>query len=99
MLRYLSTQYPTKISSHPQDRKGDIKGKKGDDSKSKDKDNNNTGTAGAHVGEVTIPQDLTAPSDGSSTGAHVSKVAEPEHIPLMMLFGVEPIQVTCQLTP
>ena len=50
--------------------------KKGDDSKSKDSDSTTTGTVGAHVGEVMTPQDATAPSKGSSIGAHVSKIAK-----------------------
>ena len=40
-------------------------------------DNNNIGTAGAHIGELTTYQDSNAHSDGSSIGAHVSKVEEP----------------------
>ena len=50
--------------------------KKGDNSKSEDKDITTTGTAGAHVGEVTTSQDATAPSDGSSIGAHISGIVE-----------------------
>ena len=50
--------------------------KKGDDSKSEDKDSTTTGTAGAHVGEVTTPQYSTTPSKGASIGAHVSEIAE-----------------------
>ena len=34
------------------------------------------GTAGAHIGEVTTPQDSTASSDESSIGAHVSEIVE-----------------------
>ena len=56
--------------------KGDNNGKNGDDSKPKDKDNNTIGTAGAHVGKFTAPKAFTAPSDGSTISAHVSKVAE-----------------------
>ena len=35
------------------------------------------GTAGAHVGEVTSPQDSIAPSEGASIGAHVSEIVQP----------------------
>ena len=73
MARYLSTQYTTKTSNNQRDKKGDKNSKKGVDSKSEDKDSGNMGTAGAHVGDVTTPQDSTAPSDGSSIGAHVSE--------------------------
>ena len=77
MARYLSTQYTTKTPNNPRNKKGDKNSKKGDDSKSEDKDSTNTGTAGAHVGDVTTPQDSTAPSNGSSIGAHVSETEEP----------------------
>ena len=40
-IDYMSTQYASKNSGHKRD------------SKSEDKDNNATGTAGAHVGDVT----------------------------------------------
>ena len=56
--------------------KGDKKGKKVDEFISEDKDNNNTDTADAHVGEITTPQDLSAPSNGSSIGAHVSDITK-----------------------
>ena len=81
MARYLLTQYNTKTVNHPRDRKGDKNRKKSDESISEDKDNNNTGTVCAHVEEVTTPQDPTAPSNVSSTGAYVSEVAKPEFRP------------------
>ena len=62
-------------------KKGDKNGKKGDEPKSEDKDNNNIGTAGAHIRETTTPTDSNAPSDGSSIGAYVSEVAEPNAWP------------------
>ena len=74
MARYLSTQYLNKTIGHQRDEKRDKNGKKGNDSKPEDKDNNTTGTTGAHIGEVTTPEDFTAPSDGSSIGAHVAEV-------------------------
>ena len=68
----MSTQYPNKNLGHQRDsKKGDRNGKKGDAPKSKEKDNNATGTAGEHVGDVTTPEDSTAPSGGSSIGAHI----------------------------
>ena len=77
MARYISTQYPNKNLGHQRDgKKGDNNGKKGDDLKSEDKDNNATGTVGAHVGDVTTPEDSTALSDESSIGVHVSEVAK-----------------------
>ena len=76
MAKYLSTQYPNKTIGHQRDKKGDNNGKKGNDSKPEDKDNNTTGTAGAHVGEVTTPEDSTAPSNGSSIGDHISEVVD-----------------------
>ena len=36
------------------------------------------GTTGAHVGETTTPQNSSTPSDGSSIGAHISDVPEPD---------------------
>ena len=77
MAKYLSTQYTNKFSNHPHNKRGDNNSKKGDNSKSEDKDITTMGTAGAHIGEVTTPQDSTAPSKGSSIGAHVSEIAEP----------------------
>ena len=76
MARYLSTQYPNKTIGHQSDKKGDKNRKKVDDSKPENKDNNITGTAGAHIGEVTTPEDSTAPSDVSSIDAHVLEVAK-----------------------
>ena len=81
MARYLSPMYNIKSTNNPHDKKGDKNGKKDDEPKSEDKDNINTGTAGAYVGETTTPQDSNAPSDGSSIGAHVSEVAEPNTWP------------------
>ena len=72
---------PSKASIILATKRGVKNGKKGDELKSEDKDNNNTGTAGTHVGESTMPQDLNAPSDGSRIGAHVSKVNEPNTRP------------------
>ena len=61
MARYMSTQYPNKNPGHQRGgKKGDINRKQGDDPKYKDKDNNATGTADAHVGDVTAPRDSTA---------------------------------------
>ena len=81
MTRYMPTQYTNKISNNPRDKKGDKISKKGDNSKSEDKDITTTGTAGAYVGEVTTPQDSTAPSKRSSIGARVSEIAEPAFCP------------------
>ena len=81
MARCLSTQNTTKTPNNPRNKKGDKDSKKGDDSKSEDKDSISTGTAGAHVGDVTTPQDSTAPSNGSSIGAHVSEIMEPAFRP------------------
>ena len=81
MARYLSTQYNNKIPNNPRGKRGDRNSKKGDDSKSEDSDSTTMGTAGGHVGEVTIPQDSTAPSDGASVGAHVSEIAQPAFCP------------------
>ena len=61
--------------------KGGIDSKKGDDAKSKDSDTTTTSTAGAHIGEVTTPQDSTAPSKGASIGAHVSEIAQQAFCP------------------
>ena len=58
-------------------KKGDKNIKKGDEPKSEDKDNIITGTVGAHVGGTSKPKDSNAPSNGSSTGAHISKVKHP----------------------
>ena len=76
MARYLSTQYTTKTSNNQRDKKGDKNSKKGDDSKSEDKDSTNTGIAGAHTGDATTPSDSTAPSEGSSVGAHIGGATE-----------------------
>ena len=72
MARYLSTQYP---NNKPANQRGGQKGdkRKGDDSKSEDKNSNTGGTAGAHVEDTTTNEDPTAPSGGSSLGAHVSE--------------------------
>ena len=72
IARYLSTQYPNKNSVHQhKGKKGDRNRKKGDDFKSEDKDNNTTGTAGAHVGNTTTPEDPTASSRKASKSDHV----------------------------
>ena len=76
MVRHLSSMYSIKSANNPRDKKGDKNGKKGDEPKSEDKDNNTTGTTGAHVRETATPKDSTAPSNGSSIGAHVSEVEE-----------------------
>ena len=74
MTRDQSTQYNNKIINNPRDKRGDRNSKKGDDSKSEDSNTSTTRTTGAHIGEVTTPQDSTAPSKGSSIGAHVSEI-------------------------
>ena len=81
MARYLLSMYSIKSANNPHNQKGDTNRKKGDEPKSADKDNNITGTAGAYIGETTTPKDLNAPSDGSSIGAHVSEVGEPDTWP------------------
>ena len=58
--------------------KGDKNGKKGDEPEPEVKVNNIIGTAGAHPGETTTPKDSNAPNNGSSIGAHVSEVDEPD---------------------
>ena len=75
--RYVSLMYNIKSANNACNKKGDKNGMKGDEPKSKDKDNCNTSTAGAQVGETATPQDSNTLSDGSSIGAHVSKVAKP----------------------
>ena len=69
------------MSNNPRNKRGDKNLKKGDDSKSEDKDSTTTGTVGALVGKVTTPQDSTAPSKGSSIGAHIFEIAEPAFCP------------------
>ena len=80
MARFLLSQYNTKTVNNPCDKKGDENRKKGDKTKSEDKDNNNnnnnTSIASGHVGETTMPQDSSTPSDGSSIGAHISDVTK-----------------------
>ena len=76
MARYLPVQYRNKISNNPRNKRGDKNSKMGDDSKSEDTDSTTTSTAGAHVGDVTSSRDSTAPSKGSSIGAHLSEIAE-----------------------
>ena len=78
MARFLSSQYNIKTVNNPRHKKRDKNGKKGHETKSEDKDNSNTGTAGAHFGETTTPQDSSTPSNRSSIGAHVSNVIEPD---------------------
>ena len=50
--------------------------RKADDPKSEDKDNALSGTAGAHVENITTNKDTTAPSGGASLGAHVSETSQ-----------------------
>ena len=57
MARYLLTQYNNKVPINPRNKRGDRNSKKGDDPKSEDSNTTISGTAGAHVGEVTTPQD------------------------------------------
>ena len=76
MARYMSTQHPSKNSSHQRKSKRGPKRKEGDNPKSEDKDNSATGTAGAHIGDVTIPKDSNIPSGGASIGTHVLEAIE-----------------------
>ena len=77
MVRYLSTQHPNKNPGHQHNGKNGVKnGKKEEDSKFEDKENNATETAGAHVGDVTTPEDSTAFSGISSIGSHVIEAVE-----------------------
>ena len=78
MVRYLSLMYNMKKVNNPRNKKGDKNGKNVDESKSEDKDNNNTGTAGAHIGEITTSQDSSALTNRSSIGAYVSDTAKPD---------------------
>ena len=80
MARYLSTQYNNRIPNNPRNKRWDRNSKKGDDFKSNDSYTTTTGTASAHVGEVTTPQE-TAPREGASIGAHVSEIIEPAFCP------------------
>ena len=61
--RYLLSMYNIMSVNNSRDKKGDKNGQKGDETKSEDKDNSNTGTADAHVGETTMPQDSSTPSN------------------------------------
>ena len=81
MARYQSTQYNNKVPNNPRDKRGDRNSKKGDHAKSEDSNTTTTGTAGAHVGEFTKPQDSTAPSKEASIGAQVSEIAQPAFCP------------------
>ena len=47
MTKYLSSMYTIKSVNNPRNKKGDKKGKQGNEPKSEDKDDNITGTAGA----------------------------------------------------
>ena len=70
--RYLSTQYPNnKPGNQPKNKQ-----RKADYPKSEDKDNTTSGTAGAHVEDTTTNKDTTAPSGGTSLGAHVSETSQ-----------------------
>ena len=94
MAWYLLTQYPNKTIGHQLDKKGDNNGKKGNDSKPEDKDNNTIGTVGAHIGEVTTPEDSIALNNGSSISAYVLEVAKHKFRPARSvedLLGVHPI--------
>ena len=77
MATYLSTQYNNKVPNNPRNKRGDRNSKKGDDGKSKVSNTTTTGTASAHIGEVTTPQDSTPPSKGASIDAHASEIAQP----------------------
>ena len=56
----MSTQYPNKNQDYQRrGKKGDRNRKKGDNPRSEDKDINATGTASAHVGDVTTPENCT----------------------------------------
>ena len=77
MARFVLLQYNIKTVNNLCDKKWDKNRKKGDEIKSEDKHNSNTGTAGAHVGEPTMPQNSSTPSNVSSIGAHVSDVTKP----------------------
>ena len=77
IVRCMSTQFSNKDPGHQRNiKKGDTNRKKGDDPKPEDKDNNATGTVGAHVGDITTPEDSIAPSGGSSIGVHVLEVTK-----------------------
>ena len=77
MTRYMSTKYPNKNSGHQhKGKKGDRNREKENDPSSEDQDNNATDITGAHIVDVTTPEDSTAPSGGASIGAHVSKVTK-----------------------
>ena len=80
MARYLSTQYPNKISTNQCDgNKGKRSGKKGDDPKSEDKYSNTTDTIGAHVRDTKLAEESigpSTPSGGASISAHVLEANE-----------------------
>ena len=77
IARYMSTQYPNKNPGcQCNGKKGDRYRTKEHNPKSKEKDNNAIGTTGAHVGEVTTPEDSIAPSGRSSIGTHVSEATK-----------------------
>ena len=80
MARYLLTQYNNKVPNNPRDERGDRNSQKGDDAKSEDSDTTTTGSAGAHVGEVT-PQNSAALSKGASIGAYISEISQPTFCP------------------
>ena len=83
MDKYMSTQYPNKISCHQcQGKNGDRNRKKGDDHKLEDTDDNAIDTATSHIGDVTAPEDSTASSHGSNSAAHVSEVSEEPSWPM-----------------
>ena len=82
MARYLSSMYSIKSANNPSDKQGDKNGKKGGEPRSEDRDNIITGSAGAHVGEITTPKESNAPSNASSIGAHVSEVNKPDTRPI-----------------
>ena len=87
MARYLSTQYP---NNKPTNKCGGNKGNKTkeDDPKSKDKDSNTGGTTCAHNEDTTLNEDTTAPSEGASLGAHVSKINQASSHPSRTIDGI-----------
>ena len=71
-----------------------IETKKGGDPNSEDKNNNTTGTAVAHVGDATTPEDSAASSRGASIDAHIVEAREQlsrSTRSIEDLFGAHPI--------
>ena len=73
--RYLSTQYPNNKPANLRESNKENE-RKGDDPKSEDKDNITDGTAEAQVEDTTTNKNTTAPSGGTSLGAHVSETSQ-----------------------